>query len=192
MANKDYRELQLSSSQLVLIFIAIIALGVIIFLLGVSVGKKQVQIADATKITSEPLVEKVTEEEPTAVDKPEDKPAEAEKPVEQAKDTIGEELASHQKVKEETKTKPALIPRSTGYFIQIGAFKSRDSAYSVAEELKDQGFPAQVFDPAPTDRSPLFKVRVGGYETRAQAEEELAKVAQAQGKQKSDYFIWRR
>lgn len=192
MANKDYRELQLSSSQLVLIFIAILALGVIIFLLGVSVGKKQAQIADASQITSEPIAAKVTEEKPTAVEEPEEKPIETEKPADQPGDTIREELASHQKVKEETKTKPAPIPRSSGYYIQIGAFKNRESAYSMAEELKDQGFPAQVFDPAPTDRNPLYKVRVGGYETRAQAEEELDKIAQTQGKQKSDYFIWRR
>ena len=79
-----------------------------------------------------------------------------------------------------------------GYFIQIGAFKNRDSAYAMAEELKDLGFPAQVFDPSSTETNPLFKVRVGGYETRAQAEAELEKVANAQGKQKSDYFIWRR
>ena len=36
MANKDYRELQLSSSQLVLIFVAILILGVVIL---VSSGK---------------------------------------------------------------------------------------------------------------------------------------------------------
>jgi DedD protein len=192
MTNKDYRELQLSSSQLVLIFIAILALGVVIFLLGVSVGKKQTQIADATQITSETLAERVIEEEPKPVEEPEEKPTETEKPAEQPEDTIREELASHQKVKKEVKTKPAPIPRSSGYYIQIGAFKNRDSAYAVSEELKNQGFPAQVFDPAPTDVNPLFKVRVGGYETRVQAEEELEKVAQAQGKQKSDYFIWQR
>ena len=192
MTNKDYRELQLSSSQLVLIFIAILALGVVIFLLGVSVGKKQAQIADTTQFTSEPLTEQVVEEEPKPVEKPEEQPTEIEKPAEQSKDTIREELASHQKVKAETKVKPAPVPRSSGYYIQIGAFKNRDSAYAMAEELKDRGFPAQVFDPAPTDTNPLYKVRVGGYETRAQAEEELGKVAQAQGKQKSDYFIWRR
>jgi len=62
----------------------------------------------------------------------------------------------------------------------------------MADGLKDQGFPAQVFDPTPTETNPLFKVRVGGYETRAQAEAELDKVARAQGKEKSDYFIWRR
>ena len=192
MTNKDYRELQLSSSQLVMIFIAILALGVVIFLLGVSVGKKQAQIPDATQFTSEPLTEKVVEEKPKPVAELEEKSTEEEKPTEQPKDTIREELASHQKVKAEAKAKPAPIPRSSGYFIQIGAFKNRDSAYAMAEELKDQGFPAQVFDPSPSDTNPLYKVRVGGYETRAQAESELGKLAQAQGKQKSDYFIWRR
>jgi cell division septation protein DedD len=193
MTNKDYRELQLSSSQLVLIFIAILVLGVVIFLLGVSVGKKQAQIADTTQFTSEPLAEQVVQEEPKPVEEqPEEQPTVAEKPAEQPKDTIREELVSHQKVKAEAKAKPAPIPRSTGYFIQIGAFKNRDSAYAVAEELKDLGFPAQVFDPSSTETNPLFKVRVGGYETRAQAEAELEKVANSQGKQKSDYFIWRR
>jgi DedD protein len=192
MSNKDYRELQLSSSQLVLIFIAILALGVVIFLLGVSVGKKQAQIADTTQFTSEPLAEKVVEEEPKPIEEPEKKPTETEKPAEQPEDNIRQELASHQKVKEEAKTEPAPIPRSSGYYIQIGAFKNRDSAYAMAEELKDQGFPAQVFDPSPSDTNPLFKVRVGGYETRAQADVEMGKIAQAQGKQKSDYFIWRR
>ncbi len=192
MTNKDYRELQLSSSQLVLIFIAILALGVVIFLLGVSVGKKQAQIADTTQFTSEPLAEKVVEEKPKPVEEPEEKVTEDIKPAEQPKEAIRQELASHQKVKEEAKVEPAPIPRSSGYFIQIGAFKNRDSAYVMAEELKDQGFPAQVFDPSPSDRNPLYKVRVGGYETRAQAESELEKLAEAQGKQKSDYFIWRR
>ncbi|MGD8539123.1 MAG: SPOR domain-containing protein [Candidatus Aminicenantes bacterium] len=192
MTNKDYRELQLSSSQLVLIFIAILALGVVIFLLGVSVGKKQAQIADTTQFTSEPLAEKVVEEKPKPAEEPEEKVTEDKKPAEPPEEAIRQELASHQKVKEETKVKPAPIPRSSGYFIQIGAFKNRDSAYMMAEELKDQGFPVQVFDPSPSDRNPLYKVRVGGYETRAQAESELEKLAQAQGKQKSDYFIWRR
>ena len=58
MSAKDYRELQLTSTQLALIFIAILALGVIIFLLGVSVGKKQAtlqaqQLAEASVPTQE-------------------------------------------------------------------------------------------------------------------------------------------
>ena len=42
MGSKDYRELQLSSSQLILIFIAILVLGIVVFLLGVSVGKNTI------------------------------------------------------------------------------------------------------------------------------------------------------
>jgi len=118
MTNKDYRELQLSSSQLVLIFIAILALGVVIFLLGVSVGKKQAQIVDTTQFTSEPLAEQVVEEEPKPVEEPEEQTTVAEKPAEQSKDTIREELASHQKKKAEAKVKPAPIPRSSGYYIR--------------------------------------------------------------------------
>jgi hypothetical protein len=42
--NKEFRELQFSSTQLVFVFLAILVLGVFIFLLGVSVGKKQGQL----------------------------------------------------------------------------------------------------------------------------------------------------
>ena len=44
MSDKNFRELQVSSSQLVVIFLAILILGLIVFLLGVSVGKKQTEI----------------------------------------------------------------------------------------------------------------------------------------------------
>ena len=44
MKNKDFREIQVSSSLLVVIFLGVLALGVFIFLLGVSVGKKQVRL----------------------------------------------------------------------------------------------------------------------------------------------------
>ena len=84
MANSDYRELQLSSSQLVLIFVAIIIVGVIIFLLGVSVGKKQAQIAETTQIAEEPITERVEEEKPRPVEEPAEKP----KPAEEKKTAI--------------------------------------------------------------------------------------------------------
>ncbi len=48
MKTKDFREIQVSSSLLAVIFLCVLALGVFIFLLGVSVGKKQVQLAAGT------------------------------------------------------------------------------------------------------------------------------------------------
>ena len=180
MTNSDYRELQLSSSQLVLIFIAIIVLGVIIFLLGVSVGKKQAQITETTQIAEEPITEKVEEEKPKPVVEP----------AEKTKTAITEELASHEKKsrdKPKAKTEPAL--RRNLYYIQVGAYKNRESAYSVADRLKGEGFTILVRDPSSSDRRGLYRVWVGGFETREQADARMADLAKAEGKKKIDYFI---
>src|SRR4030042_1472980 len=49
MKNNNFREIQVSSSLLVVIFLGVLALGVFIFLLGVSVGKKQVRLSAPTQ-----------------------------------------------------------------------------------------------------------------------------------------------
>lgn len=41
---KPFRELKFSSAHLIIVFLAILVLGVFIFLLGISVGKKQSQL----------------------------------------------------------------------------------------------------------------------------------------------------
>jgi len=186
MANKDYRELQLSSSQLVLIFVAILILGVIIFLLGVSVGKKQAQVSGATQIAEEPITERVEEEAP----KPVEEPAEKQKPAEETKTAITQELASHEKKsREEPKVKPESELRRNLYYIQVGAYKNRESAYSVADRLKGAGFAILVRDPSSSDRRGLYRVWIGGFETREQADARMADLAKAEGKKKIDYFI---
>jgi DedD protein len=68
MKTKDFRELQVSSSLLVVIFLCVLVLGVFIFLLGVSVGKKQVQISAATQVVAQQIQE-------PAKDQPAQKPA---------------------------------------------------------------------------------------------------------------------
>jgi cytoskeletal protein RodZ len=127
MSNKEYRELQLSSSQLVLIFIAILVLGIIVFLLGVSVGKKQAQIVEETQLANKSM-EQITQEKPI----PQKEPAE----------TIDKELASHKKAQEakgqeetiKTETikpkveKPKVQPSSQEqnvFWIQVGAYSNR-------------------------------------------------------------------
>ena len=57
MKTKDFRELQVSSSLLVVIFLCVLVLGVFIFLLGVSIGKKQVQISAATQVVAQQIQE---------------------------------------------------------------------------------------------------------------------------------------
>ncbi len=176
MKNKDYREIQLSSAQLAIIFVAILILGVVIFLLGVSVGKKQAQLVKESDLTTSGEIQKV-----------EAKPA---IPSQETEDTISKELASHQKIKEKTqKKKPSAAPQNL-YYIQVAALDSQDAANSFADQFRQRGYPAIVLNPFPTDTRPVFRVRIGGYETREEAEKILGQL-QSESRRKVDYFVIR-
>ncbi len=174
MKNRDYRELQLSSSQLFFIFLAILILGVVIFLLGVSVGKKQAQIMKGVQIAAKEKVEAAGDQ--------------TSPPAEESKDSISKELASLQKVKKETQKQPLVPGKKVLFYVQVGAFNRRDAALSFAEGFKQKGYPTLVFDPYPTDRKQVFRVRIGGFNTREEAEEVNARL-KSETKKKTDYFI---
>jgi cell division septation protein DedD len=194
MSNKDYRELQLSSSQLILIFIAILVLGIVVFLLGVSVGKKQGKIAEETQLASKPA-EQITEQKPI--------------PSQETGDTISQELESHKKAGEEKiqeekpKIKPEVKPEAeppkpapstqseNAFWIQVGAYSNQQNANNLAEEYKKEGYNVIVLEPSPSDRRKLYRVRIGGYATRAQAEQARDRLAQQENKKQSDYLIIR-
>jgi len=174
--NKDYREIQLSSAQLAIIFVAILILGVVIFLLGVSVGKKQAQLANESDLTASGAIQQAEAKTTISPQEPED--------------TIGKELASHQKIKEKSQNKkPAAAPQNL-YYIQVAALDSKDAATSFADQFKQRGYPAIVLEPFPTDSRPVFRVRIGGYETREEAEKILGQL-QSESRRKVDYFVIR-
>ncbi len=174
MANKDYREIQLSSAQLAVIFIVILALGVVIFLLGISVGKKQAQLVKESDLMTSGELQQVQKKSPETV---------------QTKDSIKEEIASHQRIKEKTQKKEPGV-QSNLYYVQVAALNNRAAANSFAEEFKEKGYPALVIDPFPSDSRPVFRVRIGGYETREKAEEVLEQLRSETTRQ-IDYFIIR-
>lgn len=178
MKSKDYREIQLASSHLVFIFIGILILGVVIFLLGVSVGKKQAQIIKDSGISSEAKLEEVKGKTLSSPQEPED--------------SISKELASHQKIKEETPKKASGGEEENLYYIQVGAFKNKNSAESFAEKFKKKGYPTLVFEPLPSDKNPVYRVRIGGFPTKEKAENLRLKLVQSERKKKSDYFIVRK
>jgi cell division septation protein DedD len=175
VANKDYREIQLSSAQLAVIFVVILALGVVIFLLGVSVGKKQAELVKDSGLTASSQIEQASEKPPES--------------VQQTKDPISKEIASHQKAKEKTQKKEPPVPTNL-YYIQVAALNSKDAATSFAELFKAKGYPALVLEPFSTDGRPVYRVRIGGYETRGKAEEVLAQL-KAETTRRTDYFIVR-
>ncbi len=176
MSNKDYRELQLSSSQLVIIFLAIIVLGVIIFLLGISVGKKT-EIVLASQSGSLKVSEKITEEKTVPIDSPKTKVVE--------KTTAQQKNESQPK-----KATPINQPQNLDWFIQVGAFNNRAGAQTTADKLKEGGLNVIVLDPYSSERKRVYRVRIGGYATKELAENTRIELVRTDSKAKN-YFVIR-
>lgn len=177
--NKNYRELQLSSPQVVLIFVGILLLGVIVFLLGVSVGKKQARMAQKSNLEQNQSIEQVQKEKPLPLQKSEQ---------EQSKHTISRELASHQKNKPQSQ-KEETEKTSSFYYIQVGAFSDQQRAQSFAQKFEKMGYQIVIFKPFPRDKKTVYRVRLGGYSTKEEALQVKEELLEALGKKESDYFI---
>jgi DedD protein len=67
---------------------------------------------------------------------------------------------------------PAPAPASpNGYVVQVAAVPTRPEADEMVKRLADKGYPAYVVEPPGSMRNPLFRVRVGGYPDRKQAQD---------------------
>jgi cell division septation protein DedD len=197
MKNKDFREIQVSSSLLVVIFLGVLALGVFIFLLGVSVGKKQVRLSAPTQV--------VTQQIPEPVKEPVVKPTPAETELTPAALPSGagqapssaSGIAPKTSVKEpvlkapaeRTNVEPQSAPAGAGalYYVQVAAFTDKAQAQALADRYKKQGY-TPVIDPRPTSTKTWYRVRLGGYASRDRAVDLLNKLNAAAGK-KTDFQI---
>jgi len=234
--NKEFRELQFSSTQLVFVFLAILVLGVFIFLLGVSVGKKQGQLTAEADLPGRLKTEKVAEKsivpaEAGAADiqkelqshkqakqeaaktgaatnaKLESKQAaEQQKPAPKmetppAKDkSVEAKVQTAAKKPVEIKAKPetekpavkaADSKPNIQFFIQVGAFADKEAASTYAKKLEKEAFPAFVMDPLATDQKAVFRVRIGPFSSRDDADAGRTKLADALKQKKTDFFIVR-
>lgn len=202
---RNYREIQVSSTILVVIILGIIALGAVIFFIGVQVGKKQADLMVKTMITQKaeetvrapvpvPAAEEssgtaTSQARPTSVPvqslaQPETKPAE--KTAGQTAPKISQQAAStparatEQPITATSGTSPGpktTVPATGGnFFIQVGAFNDRPSARLEAEKYKKQGYNAVVKEPFARDTKPLYRVWLGGYRTREEAQKALSEL----------------
>jgi cell division septation protein DedD len=207
MKNREFREIQVSSTQLAVIFLGILAIGVVIFLLGVSVGKKHAQVAQKANVIAAKEPEQIKEK---IVSLPQMKPEEE----------LGRDAGGKPGVPPETNpAKTTIIPKKTAekpqgeppveepgaapqvgqpakteaknlFYVQVGALADKPAAQETAQRFRKLGYPVVVMDPQATDKKPVFRVRIGGYISREQAEEARTKLVSSAGK-KTDYFIVR-
>jgi len=239
--SKDFRELQVSSTQLAAVILSLLVLCVFIFYLGTRVGAKKSQPAaartpagtqtknivplkasqpdpavtsalpseggiKATKIAAEEAVPKSLE----VKTKPPVDPAIAPPGVKMESGAI-EPKAKPAALKTETppgaanpaaekpkdkdgglKPPPAKKPAATSsgaFFVQVAAVDTRPAAEAFAKKIEAQGYPVRIFEPLNEDKKIVYRVRIGPYEAKTDAEDAWTKIASDLKKKKTDFFI---
>jgi cell division septation protein DedD len=181
MSDEGFHEVQLSGKQLVFLFMSGVVLLVVVFLLGVAVGRGVRDAAlDAPVSADAGLPETVVPDSAVAADS---EPAKAKDPelsyhemlVGAATPTTPPAPVSEtvpppvtEPVAEQAPAAPP-EPRTAGWFLMIGAYSTRAVADAQMTKLKQLDVPAFVLVPAAGSPDKLFKVRVGPYADRADA-----------------------
>jgi len=191
MANKEFREIQVSSSLLVVIFLGVLALGVFIFLLGVSVGKKQAGLSAPTQIVTQQIPETVKEPAvKTAASDTETggaAPLRASSTPSQPPPAATADPRSSKPAAPKTVETKTSAPAARGlYYVQVLAVADRAQAQAAADKYRTQGYTAIVVDPPRGEAN--YKVRLGGFPTRDRATELRNKLNAAAGG-KTDFWV---
>jgi cell division protein FtsN len=187
MSDQGVREIQLSGKQLVFLFMAAVVFTVVVFLLGVSVGRGvrdrtggapvMASAGGATKPADLPPPTKPAPGDLTydkALQEP--KAGEAPKPAADLPKVDSPEVARQKAIAAQIPPPPpppppppaetkAAPPAGTPYWVQVGVFKDRSNADKLVRELKTQGFAAGL-----QTSGGSVRVRVGPYDDKAQAD----------------------
>ena len=195
-----FHEIQLSGKQLVFLFMATTVVSVVIFLCGVLVGRSvradRPAEADDQVTTTPAPTDTVTEAAPAPAVAPpgpaeegealsykrrleEDKPAtETLKPADTSKNTTPTPLATtepdpprHVSAAPDKRERPAASNSRNGWVVQLAALRDRQTANAIVQRLTGKGYPAFLVSPAAGAPAPVFKVQVGRYDDKEQAEQ---------------------
>ena len=200
-----FHEIQLSGKQLVFWAMAVVVIGVVVFLMGVQVGRgvlAQRGLPEAANTAAS-----ATEPEPPPA------PASA-TPASGAPVTAGEKLSYAERLSAPEPTPEKLPapkaersagaseareggakpsgppsrpagasadpvastePPGSGFSIQVAALREREEADTIVKRLAAKGYPAYVAAPI-KEKVPIFRVRVGKYKDRSEADTVAAKL----------------
>lgn len=205
---KHSRELQFSTPQLVGVFLGVLALNAFVFLLGISIGTKKTALA-ANSVSGPAKTETVIPRIPSSPDAagksaiqneldahaqtakntasktnlPPKAKSESAAPV---KPAAGTETAAE---KPKEKASPPSDKSVGVWFVQVAAVTDKPAASNFAAKLAQDGFPSLLVEPPMTDKPAVYRVRIGPYRTKSEAEEAKAKLIEATKKKKNDYFL---
>jgi cell division septation protein DedD len=186
MADEAFHEIQLNGKQLVFLFMAATVVAVVIFLCGVMVGRG-IRI-DRGGALADLSVEASTD--PTA--RPDRSSDPSSSTTSTTPSSTEEELSYPERLSEPTSPPETLsesrprptasasapetaIPQGEGFTVQVAAVRERIEAATIAGRLSEKGYAAYVI--APVVGAPqVFRVRVGKYKDRRDAESVAARL----------------
>ena|SRR5687767_10218568 len=186
-----FREIQLSGKQLVFVCMAAVVIAVGIFLMGVQVGRgvlAQRGLPEASDVTAS--AERELPPPPASATPGASAPVTAGEKLSYAERLASPEPAAEQLKKAEdippprprsedpdpspaTQTSPE--PAGPGFEIQLAALRVRGEADAIVKRLTGKGYPAYVVAP-PKGSPSMFRVRVGKYRDRHEADTVAAKL----------------
>jgi cell division septation protein DedD len=180
-----FHEIHLSGKQLVFLCMATTLVAVVIFLCGVLVGRGVSAAqpasdagiaADAGPAAADPAqaaggVPTTEPTPPPEVSYPsrldsETPPAESIKPAE----SNPAEPASAPPAPAEPAAPQPAAERPAGFVVQVAALRTRGQADALVRQLADKGYPAFVLEPTGDSPVTFYRVRIGPYPDRRDAE----------------------
>jgi DedD protein len=183
MSDRDYHEVQLSGKQLVFLFISAVVLAVVIFLLGVAVGRgvptpgTDVPVSADIGAAPAPIPATDDAEPPAAAQELSYHDLLAGTAGAAASATPEAPTPTPAAEPVTTPPPPPPAPAETGaWLLQIGAYSTREAADRQVAALKRLDVPVFVLVPGTGTPDRFFRVRVGPYGTEAEAEQVRARL----------------
>ena len=190
-----FREIQLSGKQVVFIFMAGVVIAVVIFLLGLQVGRGVLAQRGLPETSATASAETEPPPPPASASQGATAPITAGEKLSYAERLASPEPAAEQLKKAEATPPspkaeaptappppaPAAAPSTSnepsgpGFEIQVAALKLRGEADAIVKRLATKGYPAYVVPPA-KGAPAMFRVRVGKYKERREADTIAAKL----------------
>ena len=187
-----FHEIQLSGKQLVFLFMATTVVSVVIFLLGVVVGRS----VRAEDIAVDPAVSAAADPAPQTgpAAAPGETPAAPAEPSLSYHQRLESEKSPAEDLKPRAQTpapaparaaapepppvpSPAAQGAKPGMFaVQVQALRDRDAAAQVVQRLRSKGYPAFVVAPTVGAPTQLFRIQVGRYNDMAEAQKMEARL----------------
>jgi cell division septation protein DedD len=178
---KPYFEIKVTFVHVVVLLIAVVLIGILLFYMGYQAGHRTEKAASTQKGTDFPTVAEPKDEELKIVDEKPILPNKANSAINQS---ISNEMKLHPKKNQNEKPGERKEPasRQPYFVIQVGAFTNFGNARDYSEKFRKMGFQTEIVTPDSKSADKIFRVRVGHYSNLEDARKEKEKLEKSENK----------